>query len=585
METHMERHNRKGRGIAAGRVSAGRRPWRTVTVAAALSLLSVVVWAADDRTVLKPGWNMFSTAQDVEVGKEVSQDAERQLTMLDNSRVDNYVNDLGRKLAAKATGERYPYHFAVVNDRAINAFALPGGPIYVNRGVIEAADNESQLAGVLAHEIAHVALRHGTNQASKASAAQMPLAILGGMLGADSTKAAIAQLGASFALNSVLLKYSRAAESQADILGTQILFDAGYDPRAMAQFFEKIEAEQKGSGPVEFFSNHPSPENRIERVNQEVSALGGFRRDVASSRAFGDIERYVQSLPAPRGQTQLAGGQRGSGPALRILSASYGAGNNYIDVRQRMESRIQDDRLNVIVNNSSMGGDPANQSKTLQMRYEWDNRPHSITVREGQRLAIPTAQEIREAAATSNTNAPGDTPSARHVGAENGLLRITHPDNWQVHGQGDAMTITPRDGLVGDGQGNQALAYGVIVSFYEPRGGDYGQSLQGGGYGQGTTASTTRLDQSTDQLVQELRLSNRNMRVIRYREETRVDGDRALSTYLSNDSPIGGRETDWLVTVERPDGLLFMVFTAPERDFQRYEGAFHQMLRSVRIKR
>jgi hypothetical protein len=94
-----------------------------------------------------------------------------------------------------------------------------------------------------------------------------------------------------------------------------------------------------------------------------------------------------------------------------------------------------------------------------------------------------------------------------------------------------------------------------------------------------------RLDQSTDQLVQEMRLSNRNMRVIRYREVISVDGERALSTYLSNDSPIGGRETDWLVTLERPDGLLFLVFTAPEREVQRYEGAFHQMLRSVRIKR
>jgi hypothetical protein len=294
--------------------------------------------------------------------------------------------------------------------------------------------------------------------------------------------------------------------------------------------------------------------------------------------------RNLQSVPAPRGQTPLAGGQQGGRPALRILSASYGAGNSYIDVRQRMESRVQNDRLNLIVSNSSMGDDPISQAKTLQMRYEWDNRTQSITVRESQRLSIPTEQELREAA-TSGTSASADAPSERFVGAENGLLRLTHPDNWRVHGQGDAMTITPRDGLVDDGQGNQALAYGVIVSFYEPRRDGYGQSLQGGGFGQGAQTSTTRLDQSTDQLVQELRLSNRNMRVIRYREEIRVDGDRALSTYLSNDSPIGGREADWLVTVERSDGLLFMVFTAPERDFQRYEGAFHQMLRSVRIKR
>ena len=165
------------------------------------------VWAADGRTILKPGWNMFSPQQDVEVGQQVSPDAERQLPMLNNSRVDNYVNNLGRRLASNAPGERYPYHFKVVNDPAINAFALPGGPIYLNRGVIEAADNESQLAGVLAHEISHVALRHGTNQASKASAAQLPLAILGGLIGSNSTKAALAQLGASFAVNSILLKY------------------------------------------------------------------------------------------------------------------------------------------------------------------------------------------------------------------------------------------------------------------------------------------------------------------------------------------------------------------------------------------
>ena len=142
--------------------------------------------------------------------------------------------------------------------------------------MIEAADNEAQLAGVIAHEISHVALRHGTNQASKASAAQLPLAILGGVIGSDSTKAALTQLGASFAVNSILLKYSRTAETQADVMGTQILYDAGYDPRAMAQFFQKIEADQrKGGGAVEFFSNHPSPDNRIERVNEEVNLLGG----------------------------------------------------------------------------------------------------------------------------------------------------------------------------------------------------------------------------------------------------------------------------------------------------------------------
>lgn len=486
-----------GAAACVGRI--GRSMRRRVTPVGVLTLLlAAVVLAADGRTILKPGWNMFSPQQDVEVGQQVSPDAERQLPMLNNARLDDYVNTLGSRLAANAPGEKYPYHFKVVNDPAINAFALPGGPIYVNRGLIEAADNESQLAGVLAHEIAHVALRHGTNQASKATAAQLPLAILGGLIGSDSTKSALAQLGASFAVNSVLLKYSRTAESQADIMGTQILFDSGYDPHAMAQFFEKLEAQQEGRGPVEFFSNHPSPEHRIERVNQEVTALGDVRRaGTANSREFDDIKRYLQSVAGPSGQGQQLG--EGSG----------------------------------------------------------------------------------------GTGAPPDWPSGRFVGAENSFLRINHPDNWQARGQGDALTITPRGGLVDDGQGNQALAYGAIVNIYEPRGSTYGgQQLQGSGYGQGSAqASATRLEQSTDELVQELRLSNREMRVIRYREVIRVDGARALSTYLSNNSPIGGRETDWLVTLECPDGLLFIVFTAPETDFQRYEGTFHEMVRSVRIKR
>jgi hypothetical protein len=545
--------------------------------------LVAVLFAADNRTILKPGWNMFSPQQDIEVGQQVAPDAERELRMLNNSRVDNYVNDLGRRLSARATGEKYPYRFKVVDDASINAFALPGGPVYINRGAIEAAENEAQLAGVIAHEISHVALRHGTNQASKASAAQMPLAILGGALGSDSTKAALTQLGASFALNSILLKYSRTAESQADILGTQILYDSGYDPRAMGQFFQVLEAQQEGRGQVEFFSNHPSPDNRIERVNEEVTALGGSPRNATTnSRGFDDTKRYLQTLPAPTARNQGQAAQTSS-RELAILSARYGAGNRYVDVRQRMQSRVQNGRLNLVVNNSSMGNDPINQTKQLQLRYQWANRTYDVTVPENDRLTIPTDRQVRDAA----NGGGADWPSERFVSVENSLVRISHPDNWQSHGQGDALSITPRGGLIDDEQGNQAMVAGVIVNMFEARLiGVSGQQLQGRGYGQGTTQdATTRLDQATDQLVQELRLSNRNMRVIRYREVIRVDGDRALSTYLSNDSPDGGRETDWLITVEHPEGLLFIVFTAPERDVSRYDSAFHDMLRSVRIKR
>ncbi len=481
--------------------------FRSVLVAVAVLSLILAPAAQAERTPLKPGWNMFSPQQDVEVGQQVSKDAERQVPMLNDSRVDNYLNNLGHRLSAHAPGYQFPYTYKAVNDRAINAFALPGGHVYINRGVIEAADDEAQLASVMAHETSHVALRHGTNQASKASAAQVPLAILGGMLGSNSTGAMLAQLGAGFTVNSILLKYSRTDESQADIMGTQILYDSGYDPRAMSQFLEKIQALDKGGHHVEFFSSHPSPDRRVERVNQEVDKLGGARRgSKTDSREFEDIKRYVRSLPAPPTK-----GQQG-----RQLQGDTGRND---------------------------GG------------------------RQGPRS--------------------DDWPSDRFVSFENSVLRIDHPDNWQAHGQGDAVTITPRGGLADDGKGNQALVYGVIVNIYEPHWDSYNQQqqqqqLQPRGYGQGSGMS---LEEATDQLVQEFKQSNRNMRVIRYHEAIQVDGERALSTYLSNDSPTGGRETDWLITLARPEGLLFIVFTAPDRDFQGYESTFQQMLYSVRIKR
>ena len=445
------------------------------------------------RTQLNPGWNMFSPEQDVEVGEQASNEVAGQVLMLNNSRVDNYLNKVGQRLSAHTPGFNFPYAYKAINDRGINAFALPGGHIYINRGVIEAADNESQLAGVMAHEAAHVALRHGTNQASKASIAQMPLAILGGLLGSDSTGAMLAQLGAGFTVNSIFLKYSRDAERQADLMGTQILYDAGYDPRAMGQFFGKIQ----GDNGIAFFSDHPNPDNRIESVNQEAANLGSSQRNSqSSSREFDQIKRYVQSLPAPR----------------------------------------------------------PNQFQSQQQQ------------------ATPAGQPAQA--------------SDRFVTIENSLLRINCPDDWRAYGQGDAMTIAPDGGMVDDGNGDQAMAYGVLVNIYEPQADrySYGQQLQGPGYGQAAGMTT---EQATDQLITTLQQSNRNMRVARRQGRIEVNGARGLSTYLSNDSPMqaGGRETNWLVTLPRPEGLLFFVFTAPERDFQRYENTFQQMLYSVRFAR
>jgi len=270
-----------------------------LAVAAALAIgFSPAISA--DRTRLQPGWDLFSPEQDIQIGKRLSAQVPKQMTLLDNRRVDDYLNELGKRLAAHAPGFKYPYEYRCVNNAAINAFALPGGYIYINRGVIEAASDEAELAGVMAHETAHVALRHGTSQASKAYVAEIPIALLSGWLGNNSSLgSAIVQMTSGFVLNSVFLKYSRDDETQADVLGTQILYDSGYDPRAMARFFEMIEAKSK-SQPIEFFSDHPNPEHRVERVMEEVTKLGGppsgYKED---SRQFHEIQKYVDKMPPP----------------------------------------------------------------------------------------------------------------------------------------------------------------------------------------------------------------------------------------------------------------------------------------------
>lgn len=251
-----------------------------------------------DRTRLKPGWNMYKPADDIEIGRGASQEAEQQLPLLKNREVEDYLNRLGQRLAEHAPGYRYPYQFKAVNAGEINAFALPGGFLYINRGTIEAAENEAQLAGVMAHEISHVALRHGTNQVSKAQLASAGLAALGGIFGGGGTAEQFAQLGGQMFASGLLLKFSRTAETQADLMGTQILYDAGYDTRAMADFFDILQQRHK-TRTVEFFSSHPNPDKRQEKIHAERAKLGSQENPTTDSAEFRRIQKLVASMPPP----------------------------------------------------------------------------------------------------------------------------------------------------------------------------------------------------------------------------------------------------------------------------------------------
>jgi beta-barrel assembly-enhancing protease len=217
-----------------------------------------------------------------------------------------YVQALGQKLTAHAPGDKWPYNFHVVNQKEVNAFALPGGPIYVNLGTIQAADNEAQLAGVMAHEISHVVQRHATRAATKQMYAQVPLAVLGSLLGRG-VGGQLAQLGIQFGVGSYFLKNSRQAESEADLIGTDIMYDTGYNPQAMADFFKKLEAEGGARGP-QFLSDHPNPGNRAVAVAKEVKTLPGkkFQQD---SSEFQSIKRQVAGMK-PLSAQEIAAQQK-----------------------------------------------------------------------------------------------------------------------------------------------------------------------------------------------------------------------------------------------------------------------------------
>lgn len=274
-----------------------------LTILTAMAMSPVLLYAVG-KLSFKPGFNLFSPAQDIELGRKASSEVNSQVPLIKDRQVVNYVNQLGRRLAQFAPNQsgsaKYDWTFHVVNSSEINAFALPGGFIYVNRGAIEAAQDEAQIAGVIAHEEGHVVMRHGTHQASQMLLAQAPLSILAGVLGKSSSLGSqLARLGVNFGVNSILLRNSREAEAQADEVGTYILYHAGYDPYAMAQFFEIIQKKYPQQT-IQFFSDHPNPGNRIKNVDREIPLLGPKRNWKTNSPEFDAIKRKLQNMPAPK---------------------------------------------------------------------------------------------------------------------------------------------------------------------------------------------------------------------------------------------------------------------------------------------
>jgi beta-barrel assembly-enhancing protease len=443
---------------------------------ASLTLGAPGLWA--QRTQLKPPWNMYSPQTDVQLGRKNAQLLEQQLPLCKDPKVDEYLTKLGMRLVSKlpTRGIQYPWEFHCVNDKSINAFALPGGFVFVNRGAIEVSDSEAQLAAVMGHELSHVALRHGTAQASKAQLAQGAAGIFGGLFG-GSTGGDLLTEGVALGAGGLLLRYSRGDETQADVMGTQVIYDAGYDPRAMAQFFEKLQSETAGKNPPQFLSDHPNPDHRVERVDEEIDKLGGppanAKRDSAEFEA---IKREV--------------------------------------------------------------------------------------------LALPVVKKVAPATAAGSASPP--PPSNHFSEYEGSSFKLKYPDNWRDNESDDGASFAPVGGVVQTNGAQGALAYGLIVSVTPSQAG---------------SNDSAALANATEQLILSLRKANPNLRVTQRSAPVRLNGQAGLSTYLSNDSPAGGQETDWLITVMQPQGLLSFLCVAPQNAYNDYDKTFSAILDTVRLTR
>jgi hypothetical protein len=292
---------------------------RRLSASATLVALAVITVGAQTR--ITPPKNSYKPAQDVELGLQAAAEARQQLPLMRDDAVTSYVERLGGHLTETIPAElqhpEFKYTFETVNVRDINAFALPGGPMFVNRGMIEAASSEGEVAGVMAHELSHVLLRHGTAQAGKAGKyqiGQVAGAVIGAIIGGR-VGSVVAQ-GTQFGLGTYFLKFGREYETQADILGAQLMARAGYDPRDMASMFRTIEKQGGANGP-EWLSDHPNPGNRSQYIEKEAQALR-VSNPVGDRSGFDRVKAHLKTLPrAPSSEEVAKSGNRGGGEGSR----------------------------------------------------------------------------------------------------------------------------------------------------------------------------------------------------------------------------------------------------------------------------
>jgi Zn-dependent protease with chaperone function len=472
-------------------------------------------------TFPNPGRTSITRDQQTALGLEAAGQVFQQMPVLpDESPESVYIRQLGQKLVATIPeGASWPFEFHAIPQKEINAFALPGGQMFINVGVLMSARNEAELAGVMAHEMAHVYMQHSAKQAGKAQTTSMIAGIASAVLGSTVGNRAgglvgqLGQMGIQLGAQGFLMKYSRNDESQADAVGAVILHKAGYNPQSMADFFKTMGAVA-GAAPPELFSSHPNPGNRQEAIAKLVAPWPATNY-VDSSQSFAQAKQRASKMRLYTGQEIEAGAKSGQWASL---NAKTGAGLN------------------------SAGAS-------------------TFPTRGSAGASLPTA-------AVSLRNV---LPSERMLIANLGPIKIQHPENWPValpEQKGQFVTIAPAEGLAGSGVG-----YGVLLNG------------AAGPRGQQPT-----IDEMTAALIKQIQESN-ELEPLGNPEPITVGGKEGRATFLRSPSPFPdaqGRpqlERDWLVTVPQSDGsMIFMIFVAPEPDFNHLKPTYEAMVQSVQFR-
>ncbi len=281
-----------------------------VLLAALIAIQPLPLPAQSTPELPDPGRTSLSREDQIKLGARFSGEVYKQMPVLPESNpVTQYVQQLGKKLVTVIPPDRsWPYRFEVVPQKEINAFAIPGGPIFINLGTIQAAGDEAELAGVMAHEMSHVYMQHSAKQMAKSQWTGL-LAGIAGAIMPQSGLGNLARMGIQFGAGTVMMKYSRTDEAQADSVGAIITYKAGYNPKAMADFFSKLE-KKYGNGGTQLLSDHPNPGNRQAAIQKEIR-YWPRKNYLASSSAFAQAKASAGSIKSYSGQEIAQGAKQG----------------------------------------------------------------------------------------------------------------------------------------------------------------------------------------------------------------------------------------------------------------------------------